>query len=759
MERVAAMGVMLLVVLLLGSCRKDRSDVTPPAASSSPSSTAQEETAIRPEVETPQAAPRVLSESQATAVKLANDVLMWLERYRATFVDGSLATHRAFYDTDHFVEIRLTPDGPQRRTWKELERERTLLVTAPRHAASVAFFNPQLLDWQGVAGGDGKGQNAQMVRLYFGRHVRYLSQEVDRNPANDIDELAQVTMTVKRWHEGPGGFRIVSTQLADAGERKPVHVDWAAAFEPSEEVLQEVIWAPRMAVCEPKRSDCERPGELLLLTTAERVRVLSIGATYGDRFDYDERSGWHLRRDDEGELGWGVTQAGLFELGARLSSRGRFSVEQTVQFAPSKAAVALYCVEAGDRSMRPCHPAQPELLPQVTGQAELEAERTYAAHELEREAKAFMKRWFDARQLGDAEAYTALYDTELCASGVSESPPTPVVDGRWIPGSLKTSPINTSVTSINVLVELPEHALVLARRGEELKIVSGCEWQEASAASNAARPGIDFALVLQHVGRSFAVLQHDPTLQSALDAVKGGKLEAAHAFSAVNPSAVAKPLQWVTRGVQMVTADGTSCDGKFLGFGVLVRETDIDGSFDHTLVAEIDAPCVASVAVPLGQRISTWDSDTPTPALKHLALSRYRSSPTYARLQALVGEGRVERGHWDALDFPPARVSVFRGVQRSFVLVSDQQGNRCEGDYVNLWALYELSGQRLQARGEVSDEAVGHPKPAFSPYMVADVNADGLPELFASFRAATPTERGYDIVEDVDSHYGPVCCR
>src|SRR5690606_7938943 len=101
MERVAAMGVMLLVVLLLGSCRKDRSDVTPPAASSSPSSTAQEETAIRPEVVTPQAAPRVLSESQATAVKLANDVLMWLERYRATFVDGSLATHRAFYDTDH----------------------------------------------------------------------------------------------------------------------------------------------------------------------------------------------------------------------------------------------------------------------------------------------------------------------------------------------------------------------------------------------------------------------------------------------------------------------------------------------------------------------------------------------------------------------------------------------------------------------------------------------------------------------------------
>src|SRR5690606_18102467 len=131
MERVGAMGVMLLVVLLLGSCRKDRSDVTPPAASSSPSSTAQEETAIRPEVVTPQAAPRVLSESQATAVKLANDVLMWLERYRATFVDGSLATHRAFYDTDHFVEIRLTSDGPQRRTWKELERERTLLVTAP----------------------------------------------------------------------------------------------------------------------------------------------------------------------------------------------------------------------------------------------------------------------------------------------------------------------------------------------------------------------------------------------------------------------------------------------------------------------------------------------------------------------------------------------------------------------------------------------------------------------------------------------------
>ena len=43
--------------------------------------------------------------------------------------------------------------------------------------------------------------------------------------------------------------------------------------------------------------------------------------------------------------------------------------------------------------------------------------------------------------------------------------------------------------------------------------------------------------------------------------------------------------------------------------------------------------------------------------------------------------------------------------------------------------------------------------------MVADVNADGLPELFASFRAATPTKRGYDIVEDVDSHYGPMCCR
>jgi hypothetical protein len=64
-------------------------------------------------------------------------------------VESTIAEHRAFYATDEFVEIRLMPDGPRRRTWRELEQERARQVSAKRHAGSAAFENVQLLDWHG----------------------------------------------------------------------------------------------------------------------------------------------------------------------------------------------------------------------------------------------------------------------------------------------------------------------------------------------------------------------------------------------------------------------------------------------------------------------------------------------------------------------------------------------------------------------------------------------------------------------------------
>ncbi len=402
----------------------------------------------------------------------------------------------------------------------------------------------------------------------------------------------------------------------------------------------------------------------------------------------------------------------------------------------------------------------------------------------ERDVRGVVDGWLAAQNAGDIAAYDKLYAAKF--TGIRRSGPRTVRFDRagWMRDRARMfgKPMTVAISDVKIrtggaaaLVSFTQtfaqgsykdagpKQLVIVRDAGALKIAS-----EKMLRSNIESAPVPADERFRFVVSGGLLLSQSPDEGWATGAptYEGG--DPAVAARRVDAGKLPPELaRWQGRRVRLVTAPGSSCEGKIKGFRLLSRSIPHFGTHQEwnemkeaevarqawdlgakVLVADVDKLCEQAFwAQPAGPAPPVTDKGEPADeALKTRVVAELRKSDAWKEIQKSYLESpRKGVKRWDGLEGATVAAHRFRarraGKEIRLVSVTSSVIASCSEFNADLWGLYEERGGKLIPRN-TPGKASAHPVAA------VDSDGDGNSELlFEPASGSYGTEKGRLLLE------------
>lgn len=396
-----------------------------------------------------------------------------------------------------------------------------------------------------------------------------------------------------------------------------------------------------------------------------------------------------------------------------------------------------------------------------------------------RQVEALLERWRAAQKNGDFAAYEQLYAQQFAGIKRVGAKAFRFNRQRWLldrKGMLAHRP-DVAVAALDVtdlgktvvarfeqtysskgFRDVGTKLLVLVDEGGELEISR----EEMLSSVIAAPPGVvafpDFAFVVHHGGRPFALLEpHEREPDAPVELV-----DFSAALSPLDEARLPASRRLANQELVLFGNDGELCRAKVKRVVVLGRARAHFGQVQQwqgelgdqprppraevaLSLFELAGPPGSALALELGPdprcEKARWarGADRPAPAFfPRRYATPSESSATLAAFHKLDAhrdnqasyEGHAERepGAWYRYAGAAPKIDVHTGGGRFWTTFSAEAGSGCGDYYGQAWAVFE---QRTDTSVTLASDESDHGS-SFSPATAVDVNGDSLPEFLGS---------------------------